>query len=434
MSEIVYEVAGLLALIIANGVFAMSEIAVVSSRKALLQERAEQGVRGAKAAWLLANDPGTFLATVQIGITLVGVLAGAFAGTTLAHALARAFSSVEMVRPYAEELGFGIVVVAITYLSLVIGELVPKRLSIGKAELIAARIARPMQLLSRIAFPIVRLLDYSTRALLWLMRVRPAAEPPVSEDELRILVRQATTAGVLEKSEHEMMTNVLDFGDRNAASLMTRRSEVVFLSTQEPLDACWKKVHDSGHTHFPLCAGSLDEVIGTVSVDALVGNLSIQSAQELDRFARPALYIPETAPAVQVLETFKQSSRRLAIVIDEYGVPQGIISLSDVLQALVGAVPAAEGLVESAILHREDGSWLLDGLVSVDQFRTHFKTAPLPRQDHGGFGTVGGFMMTFLGRIPRVGDKFEWGGYRFEVIDMDARRVDKVLLTPLKKQ
>lgn len=431
MSEILYEIVGLLVLIVSNGVFAMSEIAVVSSRRARLQEMAERGHRGAKAALDLVNDPGAFLATVQIGITLVGILAGAFAGATVARVLAEALSAIAWLRPHADQVAFGVTIAMITYLSLIVGELVPKRISIGNPERIASVIAPPMLFLSRIAHPIVKFLNYSTEALLWVIRVKPSRESPITLDELRILVKQANAAGVLEKSEHEMMTNVLDFGDRNAASLMTRRSEVVYLDTRDPIEETWRKIRDSGHTHFPLCSGNHDEILGIVPVDSIAGHPDVHSSEDLRPHAIPVQYVPETTRAIQVLEAFRTSRKHIAVVIDEYGCPQGIITLADLLKALVGPLPETERSQENSIFHRPDGSWLLDGLVSVLQFRAHFKTGPLPHQKSGGFGTLGGFVTTYLSRIPRTGDSFDWGGYRFEVVDMDDNRVDKILLTPL---
>jgi putative hemolysin len=433
MGELVIEVLGLLLLFILNGVFAMSELAIVSARKTKLQERANEGHKGARAALELANDPGAFLATVQIGITLVGILAGAFAGTTVARVLADWLGAFEPLHPYRAELAFAVTVTAITYLSLVIGELVPKRLSLRNPELVASLVARPMRLLALAAGPAVRFLDQSTRALLWLLRVKPdsAAAAPVTEKELRILVGQATSAGEIHEAAHAVVDNVLDFGNRRAASLMVQRADIVCLDIKEPLHVTWRRIRGSGQARFPLCRGGLDDIIGMVSVESLVGQTDIATPDDLQRYAQAPVYIPESAPAFQVLETFKQTHQHVSLVIDEFGVVAGLLTLTDLMESLVGEVPVLAEAGESPMLRRADGSWLLDGLVPVERFKARFDVRELRHEARGGYGTLGGFVMMFFGRVPRTGDRFEWAGYRFEVVDMDGNRVDKILLTPL---
>jgi putative hemolysin len=428
MSGIAVQVVVILLLIVANGVFAMAELAIASSRRVRLQRRAAEGDAGARAALELAGDPGRFLSTVQIGITLIGILTGAFGGPSLGSYVAHGLARVPFLGRYSEALGLGLVVVAITYLSLVIGELVPKQLALGNAEGIAGRVARPMQLLSGLAAPAVWLLSASTALVVRLLGVRPAAGPAVTEDEIRLLIEQGTAAGVFHEAEQQVVERVFRLGDRRVADLMTPRPRVVWLDVAAPPEAARRAMAASPHHFFPDCRGDLDHVVGVVSVKDLWARAAADEPVDLAALARPVLVVPEGTPAFKALEAFRRAGASLALVVDEFGGIEGLLTLTDLLEALVGDFPAAPG-GEPRAVRREDGSWLVDGLLPVDAFR---EAVPAVGVDPGRveYQTVGGLVLARLGRIPRAGDRFEWGGLRFEVVDMDGNRVDQVLVTP----
>lgn len=425
MGPVALEILILFLLILANGVFAMAEMAIVSSRKARLQQRADEGDTGACAALALAETPGDFLSTVQIGITLIGVLAGAFGGATLASELASALAQVSLLAPYAEAIGVGLVVLAITYLSLVVGELAPKRLALYNAEQIASRIAQPMRGLSRLAMPLVRLLSFSTQFLLRVLGVRPSDEPPVTEEEVKIMIEQGARTGVFEPIEEEMVEHVFRLGDRKVSALLTPRTEIVWIDVDDELDEIQRKVITSGHSRFPVARGSLDEVQGLVLAKDLLAQTLEGKAFDLQSVLRPAPFVPETAPALDVLDHFRQGHSKIALVLDEYGGLQGLVTTADILVAIVGDLPGLGEAGEGEAVQREDGSWLLDGLLPLDEFEEIFGVSDLPAS---GTDTVGGLAMTLLGRIPTTGDRFEWHTLQFEIVDMDGRRVDKVLV------
>lgn len=423
-----FELLLILLFILLNGVFAMAEIAVVSARKARLQQRADEGDAGARVALELANRPGRFLSTVQVGITLIGTFAGAFGGATIAKGLAGALARIEPLAPYSEALAFLVVVLAITYLSLVLGELAPKRLALNDPEGIAARVARPMRALARLASPVVRLLSLSTEGVLRLLGARPSAEPPVTDEELTIIIAEGTQAGVFEEAEQDILSNVLRLDDWRVSRLMTPHTEVVWLDVDDPPEANWRKMSASGHAYFPLCVDDLDNVLGLVSVKGVWAEMVAGRPVDLRALATEALFVPENASALQVLDRFRLAGAHAALVIDEYGSVQGLVTLMDLMEAIVGDMPALGDLDEPTAVQRKDGSWLLDGLLRIDEMQDILGVAHLPDRAGYGFETVGGFVMTRLGRIPTAGDQFKWCGYTFEVVDMDGLRVDKVLV------
>lgn len=433
MTELLTEIGFIVALLLANGVFAMSEMAIVSARRARLQQRAAEGHAGARIALDLSAAPAELLSTVQIGITLIGIVAGAFGGASLSKLLAPWFEAIPAVAPYSEPLAFGLVVVAITFLSLVIGELVPKRIALSAPERIASLVAAPMRGLSRLASPVVKMLGFATELILRILRVKPMDDTPVSEEEIKIMVEQATKAGVLEMAEHDIVKNVFRFGDLRVSAIMTPRSEIVWLDASKPLEENLPRVAASHHSYFPVCQGSQDAVLGMISVKALWACAEAGKKPDLTDALLKPLYVPQSMPGLRLLEVFKQTRRHIALVIDEYGGVQGIVTLIDVLEALVGDIPTAEGPRDEMIVKRQDGSWLLDGLVPVGRFKEIFKLKTLPGEGRNYFHTLGGFVMMHLGRIPSVADRFEWDGYTFEVVDMDGNRVDKVLVTPRDK-
>jgi putative hemolysin len=430
MSPALLEILLIVLLIIANGVFAMSEIAVVSARKVRLQQRAEAGDARARVALELANAPERFLSTVQIGITLIGILAGAFGGATIAETLAAEIGRVPMLAPYSEAISLSIVVLMITYLSLVIGELAPKQLALNNAEGIASAIARPMLALSRVASPLVRLLGVSTRFVLRVLRVRASSEPPVTEEEINIMIEQGTSMGVFERTEQEMVKRVFRLADQRVITYMTPRTEIIWLDLDDSPEDIRHKVTIGGHSRFPVAHGSLDQVVGLVyAKDLLAQSLAGQSI-DLQSVLRPALFVPESVPAMAMLERFKQAHVHSALVLDEYGGLQGMTTINDILEAIVGDIPLMDELFRPEVVRREDGSWLIDGLLSIDEFKEVVQIDELPHEEEGGYRTVGGLVMATLGRVPVTGDHFDWKGLRLEVVDMDGHRVDKVLVAP----
>jgi len=430
MSGVALQVAIIVLLILLNGFFAMSETALVSSRKARLRQRAEEGERGARAALELVDSPNRFLSTVQIGISLIGVLAGAFGGATLAGPLADALRAVPALAPYAGPVAFGTVVVAITYLSLILGELVPKRLALNGAEGVASRVAGPMRLISVITSPAVWLLSASTEAVLGLLRARSTPELPVSEQEVEILMEEGARAGVFEEEERDLVRRALRLDDRPVRELMTPRPKVAWLDADLPPEEVLRQAREAGHSYFPVARGDLDDLLGIASVkDAWARQASGEPAGLLGSL-RPSPLVPEGAPATDALEAFKRSGLPVALVIDERGHIEGLLTLRDILEALVGEVPEEDQPVEGAIVRREDGSWLVDGLLAADELKERLGLRELPREEESDYQTVGGMVMDALGRVPEEGDRFEWEGHSFEVVDMDGRRVDKVLASP----
>jgi putative hemolysin len=432
MPTIALQITVIVLLILLNGFFAMSETALVSSRKARLRQRADEGDRGAETALKLADSPNRFLSTVQIGISLIGVLAGAFGGATLAGPLASALRAVPVLAPYAWPIALGTVVVAITYLSLILGELVPKRLALNGAEAVASRVAGPMRLLSVITLPAVWFLSASTEAVLRLLRVRSTSESPVSEQEVEILMEEGARAGVFEEEERDLVRRALRLDDRPVRELMTPRPKVVWLDADDPPEETLGRAAESRHSYFPVARGDLDDLLGIASVkDAWAQQASGQSADLLGSL-RPAPLVPESAPATDALEAFKRSGLPVALVIDERGHIEGLITLTDVLEALVGEVPDEDEPAGETIVRREDGSWLVDGLLAAEELKERLGLEELPGEERADYQTVGGMVMDALGRVPVERDRFEWEGYSFEVLDMDGRRVDKVLIAPTR--
>lgn len=431
MSSIFFEILAILLLIIFNGIFSGSEIAVVSARKVRLEQLADRGNRKARMALQLANAPNDFLSTVQIGITLIGVLSGAVAGATIAQRLKPVFDGIPWLRSSSQGISVAIVVTLITYLSLVIGELVPKRIALNDPEQIACAIARPMRLLSRWTAPLVHLLGASTDFLLRLMGIRPSDQPDITEEEIKALIRQGAESGVFEEAEHDMVQRVFRLGDRSIKAMMTPRTEISWLDLESPLEENLQKVIGSHHSRFPVGRGSLDACVGLIRASALLAARLAPEPVDLEALLQPPLYVTEGARALHVIEQFRQTGIHIALVTDEYGGVEGLVTLNDFMEAIVGDLPSAEEQEDPPIIQRDDGSWLLDGSLDCGEFKDLVGKESLPDEAAGGFHTVGGFVMHVLGRIPRAGEHFEWGGLRIEVMDMDGKRVDKVLITPI---
>jgi putative hemolysin len=429
MSEIGWQIIIIFLLIVANGVFAMSEMAMVTARKSRLQDGIKKGIRGAKMALELALTPNRFLSALQVGITLVGILAGALAGRSVAHWLAARLAGVPIIGSYHQEIGLAVVVLIVAYVLLVIGELVPKRLALRHPETIATYVARPLWLFTRLAAPMVHLLSFSTDAVSRLLRQQPANEPPVTEEEIKLLVQQGTEAGVFDESEQDMVEAVLHLGDETARALMTPRTQIAWLDLNDSRDGIREKIIAGGHSRFPVASGSLDKVEGVVlAKDLLVHSLGGQTL-DLKSLMQPPLFVPRTANPFELLEMLKQTGQHIALVVDEYGGVEGLLTHHDILEAIAGDIPFDGKPSDPKSVQRADGSWLLDGMLSVDEFKEIFQLEDLPGEKRDAYQTLGGFVFTRMGRIPSVSDAFEWNGLRFEVVDMDGKRIDKLLVS-----
>jgi putative hemolysin len=403
-------------------------MAVASSRKARLQERVNDGDRRAGTALKLIENPNLFLATVQIGITLVGVFLGAVGGARLANPLSQLVATVPALAPYADSLALGIVVLAITFVSIVLGELVPKRIALHNPERIASTLAGPMMIVSRLFKPLVWLLGRITDFVLKIMGVQPGNEPPVTEEEIQLLIDQGTQAGVFEEAEQDMVEGVFSLADQRVYSLMTPRPDIVWMDVEDSVEEIREKLEQSDFSRFPVRQGSLDAIIGIVKArDLLVQSLNNEPII-LKNLLKPAFFVPETMYASKALEILKEKGTDMLLVIDEFGALQGLLTINDILEEIVGAME----LEEPQATQRQDGSWLLDGMLEVDEFKEIFDLPLLPHEDE--YETLSGFIMMSLGRLPQPTDRFEWHGLNFEVIDMDGRRVDKVLVTTLPQR
>ncbi len=424
------EIIIILILIIANGVFAMSEAAMISLRQVRLEQRAEDGDKAAQTALSLSRQPNQFLATVQVGITLVGIFNGALGGAALSRYLAPYLMRIPILAPYANALALVLVVLLITYVSLVIGELIPKRIGLNNPEGVAMAVARPMRTLSRLAGPMVTLLSKSTELGLRIMGFKKSSEPPVTEEEVRILLEKGTRVGVFEQAEQHIVESVFRLGDRRVDAIMTPRTEVFWLDLDDPLDKIFQEVADNPHSLFPVAQGDLDNAIGILRArDLLLARLENQVINLRDLLLQP-IFVPESTPVFRVLEEVRKSGLTLSFVIDEYGGVLGVVTLIDILTAIVGDIPEAGEDYEPLAFHRPDGTWLFDGLLRIDELKEILDLNELPEEDHLGYQTLGGMMMAYTGEIPEVGTSFDWQGFHFEVVDMDAMRVDKVLVVP----
>jgi putative hemolysin len=425
------ELAIVLLLIVLNGVLAMSELAIVSARTSRLEQRARAGDNGARIAIELAEDPNKFLSTVQIGITLIGIINGAYGGATLSGPFADLLGKIPGLESYADQISAIVVVLVITYLSLIIGELVPKQLALQRAETFAAMMAPAMKLLAKISAPIVWFLSVSSDFVLGLLRAEHSDEPAVTEEEVKILLKQATDAGVFERAEQELVSGVFGIGDRTAGELMTPRHQMVFLDVTQPEEVHLQRMAESGHGAFPVCEGSTDNVVGVVTSRNLWRRHLRGESTGIRDAIEPALFVPEIAPVLSIVEQMRDRGTTMAIVIDEYGGVEGILTFDDIFGDVVDEIGAEEGDEIKGAHRRADGSWLLDGGFAAHEVRELFNIRELDGEDEGRFETVGGFVMDQLGRIPEPGESVNVGGYRIEVVDMDGNRIDKVLISPI---
>ena len=421
------EILLILLLIALNGALAMSEIALVSVKKTRLRERANRGEAGAAAALQLVEAPTRFLSTVQIGITLVGIFAGAFGGATVAEHLQERLEEISSLAPYAEVLALAVVVLTITYLSLVFGEIVPKRIALNNPESISTLVARPIGLLATLTRPAVAVLSASTEAVLFVLRLRPSQEAQVTEADIKLLLEQATQAGVFEAEEQEMAERALALGDRRVTDLMTPRPKISWLDIDESQEANWRKIAESPHTYLVVCEGDLDRLLGVVSAKELWSQHVSGQQLDLRNALVPPRYVPDQTPVFALLKQFSEPAARIAIVVNEHGAIEGIITPTDILEEIAGEVAGQLTQVAPPI-QRDDGSWLLDGLTPLHELLELFDLEERPAEERREYQTLGGLVMRQLGRVPAAGDDFEWQGLHFEVMDMDGFRVDKVLV------
>ncbi len=420
-------------LMICNGLFAMSEMAMVASRKSRLQHWARKGNFRAQIALDLARSPSRFLSTIQLGITLIGILAGAFGGTTVARSLEIYLKEIPYLRGYSEVISLGAVVLGLTYLTIVLGELVPKRLALNNPERIASAIAVPLRLVSTITHPVVQVLTISSEWVLKLLRHQPSKEAPITEEEIKILIEQGVQEGIFAETEKDLVKSVFRLADREVGVLMTPRMEIVWLDVNASFEENRKKIMENPYTRFPIAQGRLDNILGVVRAKELLVQGLSGRRMDLKEKMNPPLFVPENAPATHLLELFKKSRPHLALVVDEYGGIQGLVTLNDLLESIVGEISSQDQATEPQARRREDGSWLVDGLMPVDEFKEIFGLGRLPDEGSGHFQTLGGFVMMQMGRVPQPGEDFKWEDLSFEVVDMDGKRVDKVLITPEKK-
>jgi putative hemolysin len=406
----------------------MSEIAIISSRKARLEHLSQKGSHRSTTALELANSPGVFLSTVQVGMTAIGIIAGAFSGVTLAEKLVNYLHTIPLTAKYSEFLGFFIVIVIITYLSLIIGELVPKRIAINNPEKVAIIISFPMKLLSIAAKPIVSFLTFSTNIILKLLGVEPSVEPSVTEEEIKILIRDGKTAGVIEKAEQDILNSVFKFGDKKVESMMTPRTQIAWLDINSSGDENLKTITESNFSHYPVCNETIDNLIGIVRIKDIFKDQIEKKELNLKENLLQPLFVPETSKALKLLERFKETKHHIAVVIDEYGGIQGLVTLTDLVEEVLGEFPGSDQQEEPYAVKREDESWLIDGMIPIEEFKKIFSLETLPGEEEEDFQTISGFIMLQLEKIPHTGDKFESTGLSIEVVDMDGNRIDKVLV------
>jgi putative hemolysin len=424
------EILFLIALVLVNGAFAMSEIALVTARRARLARLAENGDSAAAVAVKLHDEPTRFLSTIQIGITSISILNGIVGEAILAVPLALRLQALGLESETSGIAATGLVVVVITYVSIVIGELVPKRIAQFDPEGIARSVARPMQLLALVTRPFERLLTISTDTILRLMGQREQEAQRVTEEEIQAMLEEGSEAGVIEREERDMVRNVFRLDDRQVGSLMIPRADIVYLDVELPLEENLKWVVESEHSRFPVCRGGLHEVLGIISAKQLLNQTLRGGLSDLGAQLQPAVFVPETLTGMDLLGDFRASDTQMVLVIDEYGEVQGLVTLQDVLEAVTGEF-RPRNQEDAWAVQREDGSWLLDGLIPVPELKDRLELKTVPEEDKGRYHTLSGLMMWLLGRLPQTADVATWEGWRLEVVDLDGKRVDKVLASRL---
>jgi len=418
-----------------NGIFAKYEIAMVSARKTRLQQRSDDGNRGAADALELLKDPNQqYLSTIQIMITMIDTLAGGIGGAMLANPLAEVLQKVSWLAPAADTVALIFVVVVITYFSIVLGELIPKRIAVSKPEDVVCQLSPAIRKLTRLMRPLTRLLSTSTNLGIKLLRIDTQAEPSITEDEIKVFIEQGRDIGLIEQTESDMFSGIFRLGDRRVDVLMTPRTDLEWIDIEDDQHTIISELMHSEYSRIPVGRGSLDDVLGMVNVKELIG-IDLHSPNfHLTDYIREPMFVPENMQALKVFEQFRATGTHQALVIDEYGGVQGMVTLYDVLEAIVGEIPLDSEDQEQEVVQRADGSYLLDGMLPIDEIKELLDFDELPDEGRAGYQTLSGFVMNQLGSIPRVGQTFTWDTYRFEVVDMDGRRVDKVLVTRLPEE
>ncbi|MBC7837356.1 MAG: HlyC/CorC family transporter [Nitrospiraceae bacterium] len=423
----------LISLVLLNGMLAMSEIALVTARRSRLAALAAEGDASSEVAIRLGAEPTQLMSTIQIGITAIGILNGIVGESALAAPLSIWLQRVGIEQQTSEISATILVVCIITYVSIVVGELVPKRIGQFNAEGIARLVARPISVLARVSRPFVHLLSYSTDGILRLLGKRDSGSANVTEDDIHAMLEEGSESGIIEKQEHDMVRNVFRLDDRQIGSLMIPRSDIVYLDIDQPLEMNLKHVAESAHSRFPVCRGGLQDILGILTAKQLFNQLHHNGVTDLTTQLQPCVYLPESMTGMELLEQFRVSGTDIMFVIDEYADVQGLVTLQDVLEAVTGEFQP-HNAEDAWAVQREDGSWLLDGLIPIPELKDRLELGSAPEEDKGKYHTLGGMMMWLLGQVPRIGDRSEWEQWRFEVIDMDGRRVDKVLASRVAEQ
>ncbi len=425
------DIALLVFLILLNGVFAMSEMALTASRKARLQVMVETGESGAQAAMDLHDNPTKFLSVVQIGITSIGVLNGIVGESAFAEPLANwTIASFAVQESFARIGATAVVVICITFVTIIFGELVPKRLGQMYPESVARLVAPPMEVISLVARPFVKLLSFCTEATLRLLGIRNGPNRSVTEEEIAASLEEGLDAGIIEAQEHQMVRNVFRLDDREVGSMMIPRTEVTWLDVEAPIEQAIAILADQEHSRYPVCRGDVSDVLGVMSAQSLLRQQLRGETLSLTKDLQPAVFVPETLSGMELLDQFRASSTQLVFVVDEYGEVQGVITVRDVMETITGEFTPRTG-EDAWATQRADGSWLFDGLIPVPELKDRLAIKELPEEDRGRYNTLAGMVMLLLGRLPKTADAVEWEGWRFEVVDLDGKRVDKVLVTAL---
>lgn len=419
------EILIILGLIILNGLFTMSEIALVSARKVKLESQAEKGDKKAKVALNLANNPELFISAAQIGITLIAILTGVYSGERFGKYLAPFFEKIEVIRPYAATVSTTVIVIIVTFLSILFGELIPKRIGLLRAERIAKYASGPMYVFATITHPIVWTLTKISNLFFTVFNIKASPKDAVTEEEIKAMVTEGTEAGTIEEAEQEIIERVFHLGDRNISSLMTHRSDIIWFDINDNEDSIKEKILTEPHSVYPICDGDVDNIKGIVSIKDLYVTDDHTPFKDV---MKPAMFVPENNTAYKVLEKFKTAGNHSCFIVDEYGSVQGMITLNDILEAIVGELPQPD-LDNYEIVEREDGSYLVDGQIPFYDFLARFEKTAWMNEGDQEFNTLAGFILHHLERIPHTGDRLEWNDFKFEIVDMDAQRIDKVLVT-----
>lgn len=418
------EILILVALILLNGLFVMSEIALVSARKSKLETLAEKGDLNAKKALKLSHNPEVFLAAAQIGITFIAILTGVYSGERFSHYIQPWFEKFEFLKPYAATIATTVIVILVTFLSILFGELIPKRIGLLRSESIARMMAGPMNGFAKLTHPFVWVLNKLSNIFFRLFNIKRSKDDAVTEEEIKTLITEGTEAGTIDETEQEIIERVFHLGDRNITSLMTHRSDIIWFNLDDSEDKIKQKILQEPHSVYPICDNEIDNIKGVVSIKDLYVSPDSTLFKEL---MKPALFVPENNSAYQVLEKFRESREHCCFIVDEYGSVLGLISLNDILEAIVGDIPQPD-VPDYEIVKRDDGSYLVDGQIPFYDFLTHFEKAEWMNEGEHNFDTLAGFILHELEHIPKAGEKLKWKGFSLEIIDMDGHRIDKVLV------